>query len=236
MDELLNKLLKEDEFDDTFKPISDEEHKERVEKTTFTFYRYGLWGNKKDGWEVNEIYPSQDDIRLPKGLASSNEEVLQTLVSIGIFNKDIPLKDIIVEEVDTGKWELSFAKSGKPIGQLAADYVYESKVNEDEFEDTFKPIDKGELGKRTVGLKKHLANGGDIPEDIEQDLYQEFAVEVSKAIERFAVEVKKEYPTIYIELIKHKQFKNYILSAGAEFAIEMGFDDIMDDIIRPSKK
>jgi len=63
---------------------------------------YEVWGNPKDGWEVNDAHYTDSKIEIPEN--STDLEILNLLKGGGLVKDDITLNDISID----GESEYSF--------------------------------------------------------------------------------------------------------------------------------
>lgn len=82
----------------------------------FRWYYYDVWGNKKDGWEVNNVFRSNDVINIPKGLGIRTLTV--HLKNIGFFKKSV--KNNLID-YDGDEYTIFITYKGKPEGELRAE-------------------------------------------------------------------------------------------------------------------
>lgn len=88
----------------------------------FKVLTYDLWGNKKDGWEINDYYP-HSDIEIPETVLQENDLVLLTyLKRHGPIDKNARRKSWNVEnnsmDHQSGHMEIYFEYRGKPSFML----------------------------------------------------------------------------------------------------------------------
>lgn len=76
---------------------------------TYTLYLYDVWGNAKDGFDVNDIY--RTDTRIEVDDTTSNQAINRRLNAHGIIWSGIEY----CEEYDA---IFGTDKTGKPIGEL----------------------------------------------------------------------------------------------------------------------
>jgi hypothetical protein len=79
-------------------------------------YTYDVWGNARDGWEVNDVfYDSTVDI--PKVIATSTDaELIKYLKQIGFLTKRF--RASMVEITGEASYTLYFEYNGKPEFEL----------------------------------------------------------------------------------------------------------------------
>jgi hypothetical protein len=88
----------------------------------FKVITYDLWGNRKDGWEINDYYP-HSDIDIPETVLQENDLVLLTwLKRNGPIGKNARRKEWDVQgnyqDINTGHCEIYFEYRGKPTFML----------------------------------------------------------------------------------------------------------------------
>lgn len=84
----------------------------------FQFIAYDTWGNAKDGYEVNDILSKTKVGLIPKD--AGDTRVLQELKTAGLISKYSRTNSFEFDWQDEGTCEISFAKTGEPIGRLEA--------------------------------------------------------------------------------------------------------------------
>lgn len=84
-----------------------------------TVYSYDVWGNAKDGYDVNELYKfgtfelAWNDIDL-----DDNKSVLRFLKNIGFIKKSVKLKSLAFDGDPDFTIFVSDAKDGQPICEI----------------------------------------------------------------------------------------------------------------------
>ena len=90
----------------------------------FDLYTYDVWGNDKDGYEVNDIYLQEHDICIDEEIVfGRDKELIQALKRINIIHKTSK----------TSKWgitgdpdlSLYFDYCGKPVFELRNTEIYD---------------------------------------------------------------------------------------------------------------
>jgi hypothetical protein len=76
---------------------------------------FDVWGNKRDGFEVNNLSVVEDEIYISED--STNKEIVQFLKRIGYFKKSVRMN--MVDVYNDGEFiEFFQKKDGMPIGRL----------------------------------------------------------------------------------------------------------------------
>jgi hypothetical protein len=88
----------------------------------FQVLTYDLWGNRKDGWEINDYYP-HSDIEIPETILQENNQILLTwLKRHGPIEKTARRKAWDVndnsQDYKDGNLEIYFEYRGKPSFML----------------------------------------------------------------------------------------------------------------------
>lgn len=81
----------------------------------FTIWTYDVWGNKRDGFEVNDRSKQGTCMISVDG---DSKEVIKALKNLELINLKTQYKTIDVEWTDLGHAELTISKSGEPFGCL----------------------------------------------------------------------------------------------------------------------
>lgn len=89
---------------------------------TYQWIEYDVWGNKRDGYEVNQSFTTSVEVSLPDG--ASDRQILQALKHAGILKRGIHLKSVDIRD-DGSTWGDAYhtipvygARDGYPLGEL----------------------------------------------------------------------------------------------------------------------
>jgi len=81
------------------------------------WYEYDVWGNKKDGYDVNNVFRTAEVIDIPEIVLNSDKAIITYLRNIGFFKKGVRSRDIEFGEM-TYENTLDIEYKGKPVGEL----------------------------------------------------------------------------------------------------------------------
>lgn len=87
-----------------------------IEGRPFRWIYYDVWGNKKDGYEVNNAFRSNEVIMIPDGLGVAS--LTKHLRKIGFFKKGVRFSDL---DYDGDEHTIYITYKGKPEGELRAE-------------------------------------------------------------------------------------------------------------------
>jgi hypothetical protein len=79
------------------------------------YYSYDVWGNKRDGYDVNNVFETDEVIDIPN-VVQSDKALITYLRNIGFMKKKGLRRNLIEIEGDEGIIYLSY--NGKPDGEL----------------------------------------------------------------------------------------------------------------------
>lgn len=82
--------------------------------TQYRVYTYGLWGNEKDGYEVNDVYRQSQILEIADN-ATGNE--IKALLLEECFSEGSTSEKITIEGEET----LYIEYDGKPVAELRKD-------------------------------------------------------------------------------------------------------------------
>lgn len=88
----------------------------RSDGRSFRWIYYDVWGNKKDGWEVNSAFRSNDVVFIPNDL--SNKALTTYLKRQGFFKSSVRSNLV---EYDGDEYTIYITYKGKPEGELRAE-------------------------------------------------------------------------------------------------------------------
>jgi len=82
---------------------------------TYKVVSYDVWGNKKDGFEVNEAHYTSFTVELSED--ATNREIVKALKDCGYLKKGLHTKSV---RIDGDEYCIYFsdARNGKPEGEL----------------------------------------------------------------------------------------------------------------------
>ncbi len=83
----------------------------------YRVYSYDVWGNEKDGYEVNDCFYSGETTKLHKGM--TDNQIIKKLKKEGIINKWI--KNHCVSISGEEEYSLYFEYKGRPEFELRAE-------------------------------------------------------------------------------------------------------------------
>jgi hypothetical protein len=81
------------------------------------WYEYDVWGNRKDGYEVNNVFRTSEVIDIPEIVLNSDKAIVTYLRNIGFLKKGVRTRDIEFSEI-TYEDTLDISYKGKPVGEL----------------------------------------------------------------------------------------------------------------------
>jgi hypothetical protein len=65
--------------------------------TKWRLYSYDVWGNAKDGYEVNDVFRTNEIVSLPNVVLNNEEAIITYLIRIGFFKKGIKRNLIVLD-------------------------------------------------------------------------------------------------------------------------------------------
>ena len=68
----------------------------------YQVYSYDVWGNKQDGYEVNDVYPTTFEIEIDDN--TTDKQIIKQLKKEGFINKYLRNKSLDVDGADTGSY------------------------------------------------------------------------------------------------------------------------------------
>lgn len=86
----------------------------------FRAYTYDVWGNHKNGFEVNQVYKSFETVWIPRALLSDDKALLTYLKRKGLINGRRDRWDPIQDGglAEDGSLVLYFSYRGRPVFEL----------------------------------------------------------------------------------------------------------------------
>ena len=84
---------------------------------TYNVHGLDVWGNEKDGFEVNDVYPSRGRVKIHDD--ASDAEVVRVLKAEGLIDRNIRFKSVEVDWNERGyEIYINEARSGRPVYEL----------------------------------------------------------------------------------------------------------------------
>jgi hypothetical protein len=85
-----------------------------MEKKNYRLYTYDVWGNEKDGYEVNDCFKTSEVYEIDNDL--SDKDLIKSLKTQGLIKKGIHAKSITIDgEPD---YTFYFEYKGRPEFEL----------------------------------------------------------------------------------------------------------------------
>jgi hypothetical protein len=84
----------------------------------YRWYSYDVWGNKKDGYEVNQVFRTSEVVEVPNIAAVNDSSLIKYLKKVGFFKKNLKA---ILFDIDGDEEVIYFSYKGKPEGELRAE-------------------------------------------------------------------------------------------------------------------
>jgi hypothetical protein len=91
---------------------------------------FDVWGNKKDGWEVNNLCEETEYSNLEIHENATAKEAFQLLKDCGFFKKTARITQVDVLPLDDFGWEFYQRKDRKPICRLEFVHNYSQNTQE----------------------------------------------------------------------------------------------------------
>lgn len=90
----------------------------KVKRKMHTYDVHGLdvWGNEREGFEVNDVYPSQGKVKIPEG--ASDDEIVRALKAEGFIDRNIRMASVEIEGEVGDFLYIGEAKTNKPVYEL----------------------------------------------------------------------------------------------------------------------
>ena len=83
---------------------------------TWTVATLDVWGNEKDGWDVNNVYKYCDDLVIADD--ADEHDIMQALKRMGLLKKACQLRWLDIDWCDDTMIEINQAKNGYPLFQI----------------------------------------------------------------------------------------------------------------------
>ena len=81
---------------------------------SYRWYSYDVWGNKKDGYDVNNVFRTNDVVFIPNEV-SSDADMTKYLKKQGFFKKEVKNKFVVY---DGDEHVIYVSYKDKPEGEL----------------------------------------------------------------------------------------------------------------------
>jgi len=85
-------------------------------KRTYKVISYDVWGNKHDGYEVNDAHYTGMTVKLPDD--ATDKQIVQALKACGYLKKTLKTKSVAIHGDDEFSIYFDDARNGKPEGEL----------------------------------------------------------------------------------------------------------------------
>ena len=105
-------ILRE-EVDDLVKKL-----RGKVKHKVVTYDVHGLdvWGNAREGFEVNDVYPSRGQVEIPED--ASHEEIVRALKAEGFIDRNIHMSSVEIDGEPGYTLYIGEARTNKPVYEL----------------------------------------------------------------------------------------------------------------------
>lgn len=84
----------------------------------YRVYTYDVWGNEKDGWDVNDVYQTSDYVDIPD--SPTDAQIITALKKEGLIKPRIHTKSIGIDGEPGYSLYITDARNGKPEYELRA--------------------------------------------------------------------------------------------------------------------
>jgi hypothetical protein len=84
---------------------------------SFRWYSYDVWGNEKDGYEVNNVFRTNDVVFIPN-VVKTDKALITYLMNIEFLSPKLNRK---LMEIDGDEYVIYFTYKGRPDGELRAE-------------------------------------------------------------------------------------------------------------------
>lgn len=85
---------------------------------TYKVHTYDVWGNKNDGFEVNDVYPSCATIELPDD--ATDADIVRALKDVGVINAKCRTSSFEVDGETDYTMYVNYLPIGYPVCELRA--------------------------------------------------------------------------------------------------------------------
>lgn len=89
---------------------------EKIER--WRLFHYDVWGNAKDGWEVNKKF-FRNNVFLP--IESTNDQILEALKKCGFFHEKVKIDNVDIDQSNEQTIYISDGNDDMPLCELAFD-------------------------------------------------------------------------------------------------------------------
>ena len=86
--------------------------------TTYTVHGLDVWGNAREGFDVNDVYPSRGRVTIPDD--TTDAEVVQALKREGFIDSRIRFNSVSVDGESGYSLYIGESRTGKPVYELRA--------------------------------------------------------------------------------------------------------------------
>ena len=86
--------------------------------TTYAVHGLDVWGNAREGFDVNDVYPSRGRVSIPDD--ATDAEVIQALKREGFIDSKIRFKSVTVDGENGETLYIGESRTGKPVYELRA--------------------------------------------------------------------------------------------------------------------
>jgi hypothetical protein len=86
---------------------------------TYRVHPLDVWGNAKDGFQVNDVYPSRGEVQFPED--ASHEEIVAALKKAGFIDRNIRHKSIRIDGEQGDTLYVEHESTGRPEYELRPD-------------------------------------------------------------------------------------------------------------------
>ena len=92
--------------------------KQKRPSTVYEVHGLDVWGNTRDGFDVNDVYPSRGTVALYDD--STDAEIVQALKREHFIDQRIRFKSVTIDGEIGYVLSISEARTGKPVYELRA--------------------------------------------------------------------------------------------------------------------
>ena len=86
--------------------------------TTYTVHGLDVWGNAREGFDVNDVYPSRGRVTIFDD--ATDAEVVQALKREGFISPRIRVASVAIDGESGYSLYINEARTGKPVYELRA--------------------------------------------------------------------------------------------------------------------
>jgi hypothetical protein len=90
----------------------------------YDLYDYEIWGNAKDGFQVNNVFFAASDVVLSESIVMDDWKLIKALKQLGIIKKGIHAKSIDIDGEADFTLYFNDARDGCPAFELRCTAVY----------------------------------------------------------------------------------------------------------------